>query len=132
MLEHLRVFIIVSLARSVLETVSGIYLARLVDLWQPGRGAFGLFLLRGEPEAGDREILRLFSVLLLALAALRFVQALGALFAAAWSRRAGILLAAVDFVLPLTLPFALWGLVVYRHPDTKDRFRRRPAVARSM
>jgi hypothetical protein len=56
---------------------------------------------------------------------IRCAQALFSLRAVEWGRRLGLILACVDFVTPVTLPIALWGLIIYRHPDTRDYFQRK-------
>jgi hypothetical protein len=129
MIEHLRALGFVSLLRALVELGLGAYLILVVvnwevtapnwPTWPPARHA------DAEPLGGDRTAFLAFGAVLPFFCAVRSAQALCALTGRRWARRAGIVLAVLDLATPITLPFALWGLVVYRHPETRDYFARR-------
>ena len=122
MVEHLRALGIVSLIRALIEGAIGSYLLQFAAVWSTGPGRF--LRLQGVPEPGDREVFFAIGTVIVLFAALRFVQSIACLWSVRWSRRFGILLAVFDFALPFTLPFGLWGIAIYRHPETIDHFVR--------
>ncbi|HLU47858.1 MAG TPA: hypothetical protein VK116_07230 [Planctomycetota bacterium] len=121
MIEHVRALGVVSLVRALLEAAFGIYVLKLASVWSRGEG---FFLLHGAPEDGDRGFFLGLAIVLLVAATVRAAQAIASFLLREWSRRVGIALGILDVVLPITLPVALWSFVVYRHPETRDRFRR--------
>ena len=158
MMEHVRALGIVSLVRSVLELLAGLYLLLVVSIWSgpvypdailsPGASRqeepvfveaitnwFGNRFARlhpsGEPEPGDQMALGIIGGLLVLFGGLRSVQSFCTLLVKDWARKIGLFLAVFDFVTPVTLPLAFWSIVVYRHPETRDYFTRRgrPAAA---
>ena len=133
MADYVRVTFVVSVVRSFLEIIAGIWVLLVVAQWQPWTDGFGGFRIGFHPEArpdgGDKTAFTVLGAALLAFGVVRFVQALNVFRAREWSRRATIVLAAFDFLTPVTLPLGLWYLKVYRHPDTKDHFRKGRAPA---
>lgn len=142
MSDHVRAIGIVSLLRAIAELLFGGYLLAVVARWSVpaltlGEGGEGRDLLwwfrerfatlhpSSTPESGDQTAFLVLGAVLLTFGLVRVAQSLSTLLAHSWARRAGLVLAAFDFVLPVTLPLAFWGLVVYRHPDTRDYFRGR-------
>ncbi|MCZ6793659.1 MAG: hypothetical protein O7J95_08615 [Planctomycetota bacterium] len=121
MVEHIRALGVVSVVRSILELLLGVYLLVLWQRWAPG---YDLFYLKGTPEAGDREVVLVIGVALVGFAMVRAVQSLFSLYAFNWARRLGLVLAVFDFATPITLPLAFWSLVVYLHPETRDHFQK--------
>ncbi|MEM7234120.1 MAG: hypothetical protein AAF517_18225 [Planctomycetota bacterium] len=121
MAEHVRAIGIVSILRSLVEQGLGGYLLATAYLWKAGSG---FFELRGVPDSADRTTFFAVGLFLCLLSMVRFVQAVQSLRVRDWARRLGLWLGSIDFILPITLPFALWSFVVYRHNDTRDYFRR--------
>ena len=129
MIEHLRAIFVVSVVRSVIEGLGGIYV--LLVAWRWGEafddGSWARFIPTYHSEAkalpGDRTGFVVLGLLLLIFGVLRFSQSLSAFVYKEWARRSGQILAIFDFLTPFTLPLGLWALIVYRHPDTFDHFR---------
>jgi hypothetical protein len=127
MVEHVRRIGMVSLARAILELVLGAYLLLVATRWG-GEGWpvwWPTYHHGAKPLSGDRAAFYAGGALLVVFALLRSIQAVLSLRVRDWGRRVGLWLAIFDFATPVTLPLAFWSLVVYRHPDTRDYFRRR-------
>ena len=120
MIDHIRVLSVVLLVRAFIEGLAGTYLVLMAAEWS---AASGWLRLRGKPEPGDQEVFRAIGIALIVIGCLRLVQAIGSLRVREWARKAGLVLAALDFLTPVTLPFAFWALVVYRNQETRDYFR---------
>jgi hypothetical protein len=123
MVHHLVPFGVASLGRVVAEVLLGGLLLLVARNWDSG----GWFSIHpgAKPVPGDREAFYALGALLVAVAVIRCVQAICSLKTMEWGRRLGMILACVDFVTPVTMPFAIWGLIIYRHPDTRDYFQRK-------
>ena len=135
MSEHIRAVFVVSILRSIIELLGGVWVLLVSWSWSsPARDGLARLVPGHHPDArpvgGDREAFVILGCALILLGVARFVQSLSSLRVKEWARRFGQVLAILDFVTPLTLPLGLWALLVYRHPDTRDHFReRRPASA---
>jgi hypothetical protein len=121
LIEHVVILGVISLVRSVIECAAGVYLIVAADRWSIGNA---LFELRAIPDDADRLTFSVVGQVLVALAIVRAVQSIGSLDWRDWARKLGIALGAVDLLLPVTLPLALWSFVVYPNQETRDRFRR--------
>jgi hypothetical protein len=137
MREHVRAIFVVSIVRSILEAVGGVWVLLVAWRWGESAGTGLSALVPGHhpdarPAVGDREAFVILGCVLILFGVARFVQSLNSLFVKEWARKFGQVLAIVDFFTPLTLPLGLWALLVYRHPDTRDHFRQRePALSAS-
>lgn len=126
-MQSLSIICVVSLIRVLVEFALGIWIS-LVALGWDGEG-FLAYHHTARPEAGDREAFYILGGALLLLGLLRLVQVAGAFGVRSWARVLGQWLGWLDFLTPVTLPLGLWALQVYRHPDTRQAFRRGPASA---
>lgn len=124
----------VSACRALIELLVGAYVLAVASVWTSGlaesasggNGTTFTFLsvkTDDRPAPFDRTGIAILGAILVVLAILRFAQSISSLRVKEWARRLGLFLAIVDFVTPLTLLFALWSLVVYRHPDVREHFR---------
>ena len=125
--RHLSIICVVSLIRVLAELALGVWIS-LVALGWDGEG-FLSYHHTARPEAGDRVAFYILGGALLLLGLIRLVQVAGAFGVRSWARVLGQWLGWLDFLTPVTLPLGLWALQVYRHPDTRQAFRRRPDSA---
>ena len=130
MSEHVRAIFVVSIVRSVLESVGGVWVLLVAWRWSEPAGSGLSAFVPGHhpdarPEVGDREAFVILGCILILLGVARFVQSLNSLLVREWARKFGQVLAIADLFTPLTLPLGLWAFLVYRHPDTRDHFRKR-------
>ena len=128
--EHVRAIFAVSMLRSALEAFGGIWVLLVAWRWGADLGD-GLgrlvptFHTGARPLPGDRAGFVILGALLVVIGVARFCQSLGSHQCKEWARRLGQGLAILDFATPITLPLGLWHLLVYRHPETRERFRER-------
>ncbi len=145
--EHIKALGVVSLLRSIVEILLGSYLIAVINRWShPASNHnssfheeeswlvglerwwanhFATLHPNATPEPGDWWFLLVLGLLFVLFGLFRLVQSSGSLLAFGWARKLGLVLAAFDFVTPITLPLAFWSFVVYRHHDTRDYFSRR-------
>jgi uncharacterized membrane protein (DUF2068 family) len=141
MSEHVRVLGIIGIVRAVFGLALGILLlmkaTRLaLPDYDADRGALQGYHADEHDEADlafDRVAFCAVGGVCLAFAVMRLVQGIGALITARWARSRGLGLAVFDVInlalFPLSTALGLYGLVVYRHPETAERFRAKQATA---
>jgi hypothetical protein len=135
MLEHVKILSAIGVVRALLGAALGVVL-----LVKAGNLRTPDYLPRRElsraPTAEETETMRFDEVVFrvggaacLLIAIARLTQGIGAFCAAAWARRGGLALAAFDIanltLFPLSTALGLYGLVVFRHPEAVEWFRRR-------
>lgn len=137
MLDHIRNLGWLGILRAALAAAFGVVLlvkAMRLELRDYESSRFHLDAGAGlARHAGDLAFDRVaFSAVGLAsllLAVLRSAQGVGALKGRAWARPFGVGLAGFDIVnlalFPLSTTLGLYGLVVWRHPESRERFKRR-------
>jgi hypothetical protein len=125
MLEHVKVLGWVGIIRALLGAcLGGFFIFKSTRL-----------SLSATPEWLDPTpgLLQLLGGLCVALAMLRLAQGIGALRVWTWARAAGLILGAFDLsnllLFPVSTALGLYALVVYRHPETVERFRWREKEA---
>ena len=123
--RHLRAIFYVSLLRVLAELALGTWITLVALVWDSENGPrFLTYHYTARPESGDREAFFILGVGLMLLGMIRLAQVLGSARRLCWARSLGLGLGWLDFLTPLTLPLGLWALLVYRHPDTRQLFRR--------
>ena len=123
--RHLRAIFYISLLRVHAEVALGTWITLVAQVWDSENGpSFLAYHYTARPESGDREAFFILGGGLMLLGAIRLAQVLGSARRLCWARRLGLGLGWLDFLTPLTLPLGLWALLVYRHPDTRQLFRR--------
>ncbi len=120
---------IVLLVRCLIEFLLGLFIVLVTIFWTNGGPALFSVKDGAEPQSYDRLGLAILGGVLLAVACVRFAQALSSLRAREWARKVGLWLAVLDLATPLTLVLGIWTFVVYRHPDTREHFKHREASA---
>ena len=125
MAAHVLAITIASLVRALLEFGVGLYTLSVCAGWDGAdASAQGWFQYHSgaEPIPGDRLALTILGCCLVAIGAVRLFHALGAFSKREWARKIGVFLAVLDIITPITIFFALWGWIVWRHPETRDLF----------
>lgn len=127
MAEHVRMLARIGLLRALL----GIALGPIL-LYKSGaltRESYGSTWVTPDVLAFDAAVLLGVGAFLLAGGIARLIQASGALLSRPWARRFGLALGVFDIVnlafFPISMALGLYAVVVYRHPDTLDRFEPR-------
>lgn len=140
MVEHVKVLAAIGIVRALVAFVLGFVLISKADRlslrdYYDDRGALESYH-SGERDKEDLDFDRIaLSVVggaCLGFAALRLAQCAGSLFSARWARFCGLGLAVFDVInlllFPLSTALGLYSLVVYRHPETAERFRNKRAM----
>lgn len=133
--EHVKVLGWLGVARSVLALALALLL--LVKSENLGQSSYGFPRVSVETVEFDQLAFRWVGGLCFFFSVLRVIQGALALLGRSWARRFGLALAMFDLVnlalFPVSTALGLYGLVVYRHPDTLDHFagkRRAPVNVR--
>lgn len=141
MLEHIRVLSGLGLLRALVAVVFGLVLlvkAQRLELrdYESSRFTFEAPAAPARHLADlefDRVAFSLVGAVSLIIALLRTVQGVGALKGSSWARRAGVGLAGFDIVnltlFPLSTTLGLYGLVVWCHPESEQRFKKSSTVS---
>ena len=117
MADHVVLLGAIGVARGIFGLLFGAFLAwNSVSLGILDYG--GLAPVSAETIGLDRAVFGALGALCLVLAPLRVSQGLLALRAQPTARRLGMALAVIDLPNPLLMPLGLYGIVVYRHPET--------------
>jgi hypothetical protein len=124
MAEHVRTLGWIGVVRAVLGMLLGPYLVyKSLTLT---RESYGSTPVTQEVLAFDAAVFLGIGAFLAASGLVRLVQAVGALGSRPWARRAGLALGVFDILnlafFPVSMSLGLYAVVVYRHPDTQDRF----------
>jgi hypothetical protein len=120
MVEHVRVLGWIGIARALVGAVLGAWL-----IWKGstlGEMAYGKLPVTREILSFDRGTFTVLGWAFVCLAPVRALQGILALRTRPSARRFGLALAVFDAVnlilFPVSTGFGLYGIVVYRHPDT--------------
>jgi hypothetical protein len=129
--EHVGFLVWIGLARSLLGIALGpIFIHKAMTLT---RDSYGMTPVTGEILSFDATVLLAVGIIFLAGSAVRLLQAVGARLSRPWARRVGLVLGLFDIAnlafFPVSMALGLYAVIVYRHPDTLDRFESRRASA---
>lgn len=109
-----------------MELALGAWITLVALGWDgEGGGGFLNYHPTARPESGDREAFYILGCGFLLLGLVRLLQVVGSFVLRPWARVLGQWLGWIDLITPVTLPLGLWALQVYRHPDTREVFKRR-------
>lgn len=131
MQRHLSTIRVISLLRILVELALGAWITLVALGWNGESGeGFLNYHPTARPETGDREAFYILGAGFILLGLIRLLQVVGAFAVHPWARVLGQWLGWIDLLTPVTLPLGLWALQVYRHPDTRQVFKRpRPVSA---
>jgi hypothetical protein len=127
MAEHVRMLVKIGILRALVGIALGpilIHKSRTLT-----RESYGSTWVAPDVQAFDAAVLLGVGALLLAGGIARLIQAAGASRSRPWARRLGLALGVFDIAnlafFPVAMALGLYAVVVYRHPDTLDRFEPR-------
>ncbi|HVR74366.1 MAG TPA: hypothetical protein VMT52_08540 [Planctomycetota bacterium] len=124
MVEHVIALGWINLVRAILGLAFGGIL-----LWRAQWPLESMVYGSDENLSFDRYAFLVVGTLTIVIAHLRAAQSIGSFLLRRWGRVLGLALALFDIanllLFPLSTALGLYGLVVYRHPDTLDHFRSR-------
>src|SRR5688572_24046667 len=124
MVEHVIALGWINLARALLGLAFGGIL-----IWRANWPIESLAYAADENFSFDQYAFLVVGTISIVIAHVRAAQSIGSFLLRRWGRILGLALALLDIanllLFPLSTALGLYGLVVYRHPDTLDQFRSR-------
>lgn len=127
MAEHVKMLVKIGFLRALLGAGLGpffLYKAQTLT-----RDSYESTWVTPDVPAFDAAVLFGVGAVLLAGGIARLIQALGAVRVKPWARKLGLALGLFDIanivLFPVSMALGLYAVVVYRHPDTLDRFEPR-------
>lgn len=124
MVEHVIALGWINLVRAILGLAFGGIL-----IWRAYSPLESQAYVSDENFSFDQYAFLVVGTLTIVIAHMRAAQSIGSFLLRRWGRVLGLALALFDIanliLFPLSTALGLYGLVVYRHPDTRDQFRSR-------